>query len=63
MRIRFCKEDVFIQLQLQDASDEINDVLKKFDLVLRVDEGTNKYSSFAIENYEEQEVSVDYYPL
>ena len=57
------KEDLFIPLQLEDASDEINKLLGKFDLVLRVDEETNEYSCFAIENFEEREVSVAYYPL
>ena len=57
------KEDLFIQLQLEDASPEINALLSKFDLVLRVDEETNEYSCFAIENFDESYVATDYYPL
>ena len=57
------KEDLFVQLQLEDASPEVNALLSKFDVVLRVDEETNKYTSFAIENFDQDDVATDYYPI
>ena len=56
------KEDMFIQLQLKDAPDEINQLLLDFDIVIRVDDD-NKYSSFSIENFTRKETSVNYIKL
>ena len=56
------KEDMIIQLQLQDAPDEINQLLLDFDVVLRVDDN-NKYSSFTVENFTRRETSVNYIQL
>ena len=56
------KEDLFIQLQLKDAPDEINKLLLDFDVVIRVDDD-NKYSSFTIENFTRRETSVNYIQL
>lgn len=56
------KEDMIIQLQLQDAPDEINKLLLDFDVVVRVDDN-NKYSSFTVENFTRRETSVNYIHL
>jgi hypothetical protein len=56
------KEDLFIQLQLKDAPDEVNQLLLDFDVVIRVDDD-NKYSSFTIENFTRRETSVNYIQL
>ena len=56
------KEDMIIQLQLQDAPDEINKLLLDFDVVVRVDDN-NKYSSFTVENFTRRETSVNYIQL
>jgi len=56
------KEDLIIQLQLQDAPDEINQLLLDFDVVIRVDDN-NKYSSFTVENFTRRETSVNYIQL
>ena len=56
------KEDVHIQLQLEDASDEINKLLLYFDVVIRVDDN-NRYSSFTIENFAKKEIGTTYYEL
>lgn len=45
-------EDQFIQLQLEDASSEVNKALRPYDIIIRVDDN-GKPSSFTLElNYE-----------
>lgn len=55
------KEDIHIQLQLEDAPPEINKLLLDFDVVIRVDD--NNYSSFTIENFAKKEIGKIYYEL
>ena len=56
-------EDQFIQLQLEDASQEVNEALLPYDIVIRVDD-QGKPSSFTLElNHEHRNdrTVIDYY--
>jgi len=56
-------EDQFIQLQLEDASPEVNEALLPYDIVIRVDD-QGKPSSFTLElNHEHRndQTVIDYY--
>ena len=56
-------EDQFIQLQLEDASSEVNKALLPYDIIIRVDE-SGKPSSFTLElnhEYRSNEDVIEYY--
>ena len=51
--------DLFLQLQIENAPDEVNKALLPFDIIIRMDE-TGKPSSFTIENFDKKEISTNY---
>lgn len=52
-------EDQFIQLQLMHVDDEVNKLLRDYDLVIRYDDD-GKPTGFAIENFAKREIATDY---
>jgi len=55
-------QDQFIQLQLMHTDDEVNKLLRDYDLVIRCDDD-GKPTSFAIENFAKREIATDYITL
>ena len=52
-------QDQILQLQLQDADDEVNKLLLNYDVVIRCDDN-GKPTGFAIENFAKREIATDY---
>ena len=55
-------QEQFIQLQLMHVDDEVNQLLRDYDLVIRCDDN-GKPIGFAIENFAKREIATDYITL